>query len=151
MLGFFKIRTVLSDDEVAVCHDLSHGAFVILFKTEVAVGDDTDQRIGFVHHRNASDAVFLHDGQRVPHRGLSGEGHRVLDHAAFRSLHAAHFGGLLGDGHVLVDDTNSALAGHGDGHSAARHRVHGRGDDRGFQGDVPGEVARELDVAWEHF
>ena len=151
LFGFFKIRSILRNDEVAVCHDVCNGSVVIFFKTEVAVGDDSDQGIGLVHHRNASDAVFLHDSQSVPYRGFAREGHRVLDHAAFRSLYAAHFGGLLGNGHVLVDDADSTLAGHGDGHGTARHRIHGRGDDRSLQGDVPREIARELYVAREYF
>ena len=53
---------------------------------------------------------------------------------ALGALHPIHLGCLPVDGHVLVDDPDATLPGHGDGHLALGHRVHGGRDQRDLEG-----------------
>ena len=50
----------------------------------------------------------------------------IDDHPRFRALHLVDFLGLRVDRHVLVDDAEAALLGHGDGEPRLGDGVHGR-------------------------
>ena len=75
-----------------------------------------------------------------------GQGNRVDDHAALGALDAVNFGRLLFDGHVLVDDAESAELGHGDGQARFGHRVHRGAEDRNIQPDIAGQAGRDIDL-----
>ena len=67
------------------------------------------------------------------------KGHGVVNHAVLGALDAAHMGRLFGDGHVLMDDADAALACQRDGQRRFGHGVHGGGHD----GDVELDITRE--------
>ena len=54
-------------------------------------------------------------------------------------LHDGDLAGLFLDGQILVDDTDTAVQGHGNGHAGFGHRVHGRAE----KGDVDADPGRE--------
>src|ERR1051325_5245916 len=57
----------------------------------------------------------------------------IHNHAAFRPLHFIDFARLFIDGHVLVDDSNSALLSKCDCQRCFGNSIHGRADDRHIQ------------------
>ena len=78
------------------------------------------------------------------------DGHRVVNHAVLGPLHPAHVGGLLGDGHVLMDDTQAAFTRHGDRRLGLRHRIHRSGQERNVQFDLIGQIGFQLDFLGQH-
>ena len=57
-----------------------------------------------------------------------------------------NFVSLLLDGHVIVDDTESAFESHSNGHSVLSDGVHRRGNERYFERDVAGETRQQTDI-----
>ena len=51
---------------------------------------------------------------------------RIRDHAVFGSFDPIHFGRLLFDRAVLVDDADPAFSSHRDCHARSRYRIHPR-------------------------
>ena len=98
-------------------HDGGDRPIEIGLEPQVAVGQDADQPSLFaavLGDRHTRDAVLLHQVERFVDPVGGGEGDRIDDHPAFRSLHAIHLGGLLLDAQVLVDDADAALLCHRD-------------------------------------
>ena len=75
------------------------------------------------------------------------DGDRVTDHAALALLHPGDFLGLVGDDEVAMDEAESALLGHGDGHPRARHGVHGGAGERNIERNVAGQASFDTDCA----
>ena len=73
----------------------------------------------------------------------------VLDEAVDVVLDAADLGELLALGHVVVDEPQRAVEGHGDGHARFGDGVHVRRDDGDVQAQALGEDGIELGVARE--
>ncbi|CDF94346.1 hypothetical protein BN844_3546 [Pseudomonas sp. SHC52] len=130
-------------------HHLADGGIQAVLETHVAGGDDADQ-VAIVQHRNAGDVVHAGQFEQIAHRGIGLDGDRVLDHASLEPLDLAHFGGLLFDGHVLVDDTDTAFLGHGNGQTGFGHGVHGSGNQRDIQFDATGKTGFEADFVRQH-
>ncbi len=108
---------------------------------DVAIGDDADQlAVAALHHRDAGDAVVGHQLQRVGQRLVGMDGDRIHHHAGFELLDLADFVGLLGDGHVAMDDAETAGLRHCDRERAFRHRIHRRRDQRNAELDLAGQA-----------
>ena len=100
-------------------------------EAHVAVGEDADQLAGLAvaaafHHRNAGNAVALHQRQRIGQRRAGADGQRVHHHAGFELLHLADLVGLFVRLEIAVDDADAAGLRHGDGEGGLGDRVHGR-------------------------
>jgi hypothetical protein len=76
-----------------------------------------------------------------------GERDRVDDHAALGALDTVDFGGLLLDGEVLVDDSQTAELRHGDGEARFGHSVHGGAEDRNVEADVASQSSGHVHLA----
>ena len=138
-------------DQIVFSHSLGDRQIEARLEAEVAVGENADQfavRIGDRHSRNL---VLLHHLQRLGDRLPRAHGHRVDDHARFRALDLVDLLGLLLDGHVLVDDAQSTLLGHGDGQASLSDRVHGRAEDGDIEVDVPSEPGGGVDEVGMQF
>ena len=85
------------------------------------------------------DLVLLHQAEGIGERLVGMDGQRIDHHAGFELLDPADLLGLLGDVEILVDDADPAGLGHGDGHMALRHRIHGRGEQRDAELDGRGQ------------
>ena len=97
-----------------------------MLKSQVAVGDDSDQFLRGIHYRNSTNAVLRHQLLGLANTGILGKGDGIQDHSGLCPLHFAHLHRLALGGQVLVKDADSALLGHGNGHSRFGHRIHCR-------------------------
>ena len=143
-------------DELVLRHQLAHRLAHVGGEAHVAVGENADELAGALavrafDHRNAGDAIALHQRQRIGERRVGRDGHRVHHHAAFEFLHPADLLGLLLDGEVPVDHAHAAGLRHGDGEAGFGHRVHGGGDQRNAEFDGLGEAGSGIDLAGQDF
>ena len=61
-----------------------------------------------------------------------------------------HLTCLLGDGHILVDYSDTTLAGDGNGQCRLGHGVHGSRNEGYVKCDVAGEAGGEIDFAGKY-
>jgi hypothetical protein len=87
----------------------------------------------------AADLVLAHEVEGFLQALVGVDGHRVGDEDRLGLLHLPHLLGLLGDGQVLVDDAEAALARHGDGGPELGHGVHGGAQERDVDRDGLGQ------------
>ena len=110
---------------------LGYSPLIRAFRTAGSINARMDRmRRGWMH-------AMLGRDNRITDASLIG--HTVNSAAFFASttiLALAALLGLLGNGHVLVDDADATALGHGHGHAGLGHRVHGGGDERDMQGDL---------------
>ena len=142
----FRIAQGCADrdrDQVFLGHHFTDGNIGAGFEAEIAVGEDADQLLvlGYGHAR---DAVAAHDFQRIGDLLVGRHGDGIDNHAAFRALDLVHFAGLLLDVEVAMDNAQSALLRHGNGHARFGDGVHGRADERDAKFDVAGQAGRRL-------
>ncbi len=127
-------------DEVFLGHHFADGNVGAGFEAQIAIGEDADELL-VLGYRHAGNAVVTHDLQRVGDLVIGRHGDGIDDHAAFRALHLVDFAGLLLDGEVAMDDAESALLRHCDGHAGFGHGVHGGADQRNLEHDVAGQAS----------
>ena len=120
-------------------HHLTDADFQAAFETHVAGSHDAHQ-VAVVQHRHAGDVVGLGQVEQVAHGGVGFDGDGVLDHTGLETLDLAHFGSLLLDGHVLVDDADAAFLSHGDRQTGFSDGVHGGGNQWDIQLDATGQT-----------
>ncbi len=137
-------------DEVFFGHHLADGDVGAGVEAEVAVGEDADE-LAVAGDGDAGDFVAAHDLEGVGDGLLGGHGDGVDDHAGLGALDLVDFAGLLLDGEVAMDDAESALLGHGDGHAGFGDGVHGGGEQRGAEGDALGEPGLGADLGGSDF
>ena len=141
-------RTFLHRDQLVLAgHDVLHRIVGLLLEAQVAAGDDADQPVAFFHHRHTGDVVRARDVHDLADRGMRAHGDRVADHAGLELLHQPHFRGLAFDGHVLVDDADTAALRHGDGEPRLGHGIHGRRHQWNVEVDRAGQPGRSIDIA----
>ena len=155
-LGLVLTDALADGDQLVLGHQLRDPLARVGGEAHVAIGEDADELAGLavaaaVHHRDAGDAVRLHQLERVRQRGAGLDGERVHHHAGFEFLHLPDLRGLRVRLQVAVDHAEAAGLRHGDGHLGLGHGVHGRGDDRDVERDFAGDAAADIDVARQHF
>ena len=96
------------------------------------------------------EVLGLDHGEDVANEELGGDGDRVLDEAVDVAFYAGDFFHLLLGGHVVVDESEAAVEGHGDGHAGLGDGVHIRGDDRNVEPEGIGEGGGGIGVAGEN-
>ena len=126
-------------------HHFAHLGVQTALETYVTGGDDADQ-VAIGQHRYTGDVVLAGQLEQVAHGGVGVNGDRVGDHTGLELLDLAHFGSLLLDGHVLVDDADAAFLGHGNGQTGFGNGVHGGREQRNVQLDATGQTGFQADV-----
>ena len=142
-------------DQVVLGHQFGDRLLGIGRKAHVAVGQDADQLAGAavaaaLHHRNAGDAVRLHQLERIDQLGARADGERVHHHAGLEALHPPHLLGLHLGLEIAVDHADAAELRHGDRHARLGHGVHRGGDDRNVERNVAGDAAADVDLGRQH-
>ncbi len=101
-----------------------------------------------VEDGHPGDPVGVHDLSDFTH-GLPDEySDGVNDHSRFGFFYFFHLKGLFLEGHILVDDADSTLSGHGDGRAVLSDGVHGGADQGDVQRNIPGQHGGKVDIVW---
>jgi len=109
-------------------HQLGYRTGVIGGEANIAVGKDTYEA-RTLSDGHTRDVIVRNEALGVAEGGCRWQGDRVHDHPRFTPLDLVHFGDLLLDRAIAVDDAQSALARQSDGESSLCHRIHGCGQD----------------------
>ena len=149
-LRFLQRRSDRRRDQVVFGHHLADRLGVIRFKPQIPVGQNADQ-LSFPGNGNAADAVPAHQLLRVADQVLRAEEKRIGNHAVLAALYLIHLGRLLLNGHVLMDDPQTAFPRHGNRHTAVRHGIHGGAHHRNIQSDVLRQLDGKIHIPWQHF
>ena len=141
-----QVCLLMGGHQVVFRHHLVYGAVQPALKAQVAVGDDTYQMTVIIYYGNTADVVFRHDVQGLSDCASQGNGDGVVDHAVLCALDNSHLARLILYRHILVDDTNTSLAGNGNSHLAFCYGVHRCRD----KGHIQLNVSREERLQLHH-
>ncbi len=147
--GFLVSAFLDRDQALFRRHHVTYQGIQTVLEAYVARGDDTDQ-ITVGEHRHTGDVVQAGQLEQITHGGVGFDGDRILDHTGLELLDLAHFGSLLLDGHVLVDDADATFLGHGNGQARFGDGIHRSGQQRDVQFDATGQAGLEADVLGQH-
>ena len=139
-----------ASDERHRGHDLADSACAPLrdgHETQVSVGDDAEELVVLVDDGQTGDAVLTAGLVELLEGGLGVDGDGVGDHARLGALDEVDLIRLVLDREVAVQDADSALAGHRNGHAGLGDGVHGAGEERDPQVEAAGEAGRGVDLA----
>jgi len=139
--GFFLVGAFLDRDQTLFRrHHVTNGSFQTVFEAHVTGRHDADQ-VAIVQYRNAGDVVLAGQFKQLTYRGISLDGDGLFNHTGFEALDLANFVSLLLDGHVLVDDADTAFLSHGDCQTGFSHGVHCGGNQRNIQFNATGQTS----------
>ena len=82
--------------------------------------------------------LFTGELNNVTDEHVRTDGDRFAHNAGFVALDFGHFRGLQVSGHVLVDETDTALLGDGDREAGLGHCVHHSGHHRNIDAQIAG-------------
>ena len=125
-LGFFERCANGHGDEIFLGHHGADELGMIFFKAQVAVGEDSGEA-GAACNGKPGDVILVHDLEGLAERDIRRDRDGVNDHAAFGAFYAVDLLALAVDGHVAVDEADTALAGDSDGETGFGYGVHGGG------------------------
>ena len=137
--GFFQGGADGNGDEVGLGHHIADELGMIFFKAEIAIGEDAGEASA-AGDGKAGDAVLGHDLEGLTEGDVWRDGDGIDDHAAFGAFDAINFFILPVDGHVAVNDADTALAGDSDGEAGLGDGIHGGGGERDIEDEGAGEV-----------
>ena len=141
LAGFFFVRAFLDRHQTLFRrHDVTNGGFKAVFKAHVAGRHDADQ-VAILQHRNTGDIVLASQFEQFTYGGIGLDGDGFFNHTSLETLDLAHFVSLLLDGHVLVDDTDTAFLSHGDCQTGFSYGVHCSGNQRNIQFNATGQTS----------
>ena len=123
-------------DKVLACHYLVNLTVDVSLEAQVAVGDDADELVVAVNHRDTADMVLLHYVERILHGLSTHDGYRIVNHTVLSSLYDSHLSCLLLYRHVLVYYADATLTGYCYCHRSLSHGVHSGCDERNLQVNV---------------
>ena len=115
---------LLQNCEVVRGHHHLDGRVIIAGKTHIAVGHDPDHATRSINNREAGDVIAFLQRFGVGQGLICGEGDRVIDNPALKTLHAPDLAGLLFDREVAVHHAHTTGLRHGDGHTAFGDCIH---------------------------
>ncbi len=124
LLGPIEVRPDGCGDEAILRHHRVQLDPTIRLEAEVTVRDDAGQAPVAVDDGDTSDRIARHQTAGVGNGIGRRERNRIKNHPALRTFDTAHLGGLLLDGHVLVQDADPTLARHRDGHLRLGDGIH---------------------------
>jgi hypothetical protein len=114
----------------------------VVLEAQVAVGQDADEHIVRVDDRHTADVVSTHQIERVRHKRVGRQRHRLDDHSRLAALDLVHLGDLILDREVAVNDPDAAFARERDRQARLRDGVHRRRDERDLERDAARDPRR---------
>ena len=146
-----QVGLLMGGNEVLFRHHLIDGAVETALETQVAVGDDTNETLLTVNHRDTADMILSHDIESLGNRRTERNGNWVIDHTILGTLNDGHLTGLILNRHILVNHTDTAFTGDGNSHLALRHRIHSGRHERHVQLDVTRKAGFQLYCLGQYF
>ena len=144
-----EVGTDRRGHEVILRHHVRNRLIEIGFKAEVAVGQDADQ-LSVFGNRHAGDTIAAHQLLRVAHLMLGRKIERIGDNAVFASLDLVHHRRLRFNGHILMNNAQSAFTCNGNRHLVIRDRVHSGAEHRNIQPQIFCQLNRQIDFSRKH-
>ena len=145
LFGLFKCDAFACRDQIFGCHAIFDLLRKICLKFEITVGDDTYE-LAALGDGNTGDAVLAHEVVGIFKGMLGGKKKRICNDAVLRTFYFIDFLRLFFDRHVFVDDSDSALSGHGNCHEILGDRIHPCAHHRDIQPDRTGKICRNIDL-----
>ena len=145
-----KVGLLMCCHEVILRHNVVNLLVEMALETQVAVGHDTHEMVIFVNHGNTANMIFGHHVESVLHCRTTANGDGIVDHTVLGTLHDSHLPSLLLDSHILMNNTNTALACNGNSHLRLGDSVHSRSDEGHVQRDVTREHGFQLYRSWQY-
>ena len=149
-LGFLQSDALRGGNEVIFGHHFPDGDIEAGHELEVAVGDDAHQLAIGIADGDAADMELAHQAVGIADEVFRREEKGIIDDTVFAALDAIHLIGLLANGHILMNDADAALPGHGDGHAAFGNGIHGGTDERSIEVNIPGQTGAHIDIGGQH-
>ncbi len=145
LLGLLEGCSRRNRHQLILGHDVGNRLLEPGFETQIPVGENAHQfaRLG---DRHAGDAVFLHQGEGFVDLLVRIHGDRVDDHAAFALFDLVDLQGLIGRGHVLVNNPDAAFTRHADRRPRLGDGIHRRRKKRDVQRDFRGQPGGKVNV-----
>ena len=141
LAGFFFVGALLDGDQTLFGrHHIAYGGFQTVFKAHVTGSHDADQ-VAILQDRNAGDVVLTGQFEQFTDGCIRLDRDGLFNHTGFEALDLADFVSLLLDGHVLVDDTDTAFLSHGDCQTGFSYGVHCSGNQRNIQFNATGQTS----------
>ncbi|MNI52305.1 hypothetical protein D3C73_1070710 [compost metagenome] len=128
-----KCRSDRSRHQVVPGHYFFDLYGIIMNETKVPVGQYANQLFILIDNRHAGNTEFAHQLFSVINMMLRCQGKGVGDNAAFGTLNPIHFLCLLSNGHVLVNNADSAFTRNRNSQLRFRHRIHTGADQRNIE------------------
>ncbi len=142
-LGFADRGAVGHGDQFVLRrHDLADRQVVTGLKAQIPAGHNAYDLAAFTH-REAGHPQLVGQRHDLAHRVGRRNHDRIAQNARLVALDLGHLRGLLGSRQVLVDDTNAAFLGDGDGQPGLGNGIHGRRCQRQVQRNIAGEAGGE--------
>ena len=148
VLGEQAVGVVLGDvgrtgDQVLLGHDILDLQGVVILggdETHITVGDDADELVVLVHHRQTGDVELAAQLVEISQSDLRVDGQRIGNHTGLGALDHIDLSSLIVDGQVAVQHADTTVTSHGDGHLGLGHGIHGGGEHRGLHRDIAGQM-----------
>ena len=150
-LGLVECCTDRGSHQIVLGHKICNGTLKLGAKPQVTVGQNALELALDIDNRQTRNAEACHHIQRLAHRLPRLHRHRIDNHSGLRSLDSIDFFGVPLDGHVFVNNAETAVLGHRNCHVGLGHGVHCRRNDGQVEaGRVPGHPGRYVDGVWMH-
>ena len=144
----FQIRRLICGDKVILCHHIINEFVEVTLKTQVTICDYSHKVFGIINHRNTTDMVFFHHLQSIGNSAAAFDSDRVVNHTVFSTFHGMNLASLLCDGHVFVNNTDTAFTCYRNSKLLLRNSVHSGRHDRNIKTDVSGKLCFERYLRW---
>ena len=122
--GLFEVGRLGCRDKFVFSHDVVNQGHHVALEAQVAVCHDANKFFVVVNDGDTANVIFSHHIERVLDGRAAFDGDRVINHAVFSTFHSVYLTCLLGYRHVFVNNTDTALAGDGNGQRCLGDSIH---------------------------
>ena len=132
-----KSSTDSGRNKVLSGHHLGNLTIQVLLKTQVTIGDNTNEAtIGTHYYGNATNMIFRHQGEDIANGSVRRCANGSVYHTVLGTLHLADLMRLSLNAHVLMDNADTAFTSHGNSHLGLGHCIHSSRDDRDIKRNI---------------
>ena len=132
-LSFIKSSSNQTSDKIILRHDIRDTLRHVFLKFKIAVRNDTDQMLFRIDNRHTGNPEFAHQGFRIRKGMLRSKRKRIVDNAVLGTFYKINLLRLLVDGHVFMNNANTAFSCNRNGHTVFRNCIHGSAHDGNIQ------------------